>query len=79
MKLQTGAVLLVGGIAYSLGGMPGSALMPGFGSCGAAQCSCRRQRKTVQPVRGARGSRQMRALVMPGASANGKVATVGSK
>jgi len=30
---------------------------------GAAQCSCPRQRKTVRPVRGARGFRQMRALL----------------
>ena len=30
---------------------------------GAAQCSCPRQRKTVQQVRGARGFRQMRALL----------------
>ena len=41
----------------------GSALVPRFGSGGAAQCSCPMQRKTVQPVRGARGFGQMWALL----------------
>ena len=68
-KLQPGAALLVSGIAYNFGRLSGSALAPGFGSGGAAQCSCPGQRKTVHPVRGARGFRQMRAL-LPSVNAN---------
>ena len=68
-KLQPGAALLVIGIAYNFGRLSGSAVAPGFGSGGAAQCSCPRQRKTVHPVRGARGFRQMRAP-LPSVNAN---------
>ena len=76
--MHSGAALLVSGIVYSFGRLSGSALAPRFGSVGAAQCSSQRQRKTVQPARGARGFRQMRAL-MPRDAAKGNVATLRSQ